>query len=193
MPLRPIALTVFFVVVLSACAGSSGQAATDQASEPEPTSVTTTSLSTTEVKSTLETQPTSTTESAPELSDEEAGAAVHTRWMTEANVVNELEPGDVDRRLSAASAANRANEVGMNWNGPTARSQVVSLSSWPLSVSAMAAVLLVPLRAMPMIGGVTFPSGSMLAPRWRAWLDSILEIPAITVQGSPGHWVEALM
>ena len=73
----------------------------------------------------------------------------------------------------------------MNCSGPTARSNVVSPSSRPRSVSAIRATPGRPSSAIPMILGWEMPSAPRRAPPYRPWLDSTLPIPAIRVQSSP--------
>ncbi len=72
-------------------------------------------------------------------------------------------------------------------NGPTARSQTVSASHCPWSVSVMAWVPLVPSSGMPTIGGFRSPLASSVAPLKRAWSDSTLATAATTVHDSPGQ------
>lgn len=107
MRFRSIATAVFFLFAFAACTGDAEEAtpATTPTSAPESTSTTAQlQTSTTQPAPTSTTEPESTeaTTTALAVSDEEAVAAVHTRWMTEANAVDELEPGDLDRYLTVA-------------------------------------------------------------------------------------------
>jgi hypothetical protein len=101
---RTISIVIAMSFLTAACSGSSDDPEPDNtsvtSSAPAPT-VAPDSTPTTELASTS----TSTTEpenltSEPAPSDEDAAAAAHTRWMTEANVVDELQEGDLDRYLS---------------------------------------------------------------------------------------------
>src|SRR3989440_10735545 len=70
---------------------------------------------------------------------------------------------------------------GMNCIGPTAWSYTGSPSYRPPSVSRTRCSAPCPLRAGPMIGGRTLPSGWSTAPPARPWSDSTLPIAASVV------------
>ena len=71
----------------------------------------------------------------------------------------------------------------MNCIGPTARSQVVSPSRLPPSVSAIAATGPLPLRGTPRMAGRATPSLASTAPPYRPWSDSTRPIAASSVHG----------
>jgi hypothetical protein len=60
----------------------------------------------------------------------------------------------------------------MNCIGPTARSQVVSPSHFPPSVSRIARTPGLPSSGGPVIGSVAHPSASMCPPPSVPWIDS---------------------
>lgn len=107
MCFRFIATAVFFLFVLSGCTGGSEEVspqttpttvpAPTTTSEPEPTSTTEP-----EPISTPPPEPARTSTTVPAVSDEEAAAAVHTRFMTEIAVRDERVDGDVERRIALA-------------------------------------------------------------------------------------------
>src|SRR5689334_14570593 len=82
----------------------------------------------------------------------------------------------------SASTAYCFQVDGMNCMGPTARSQLRSVSSVPPSVSGMDLRPPCPSSGGPMIAGSALPSACSVAPWARPWSDSTLPIPASVVQ-----------
>lgn len=104
MFIRSISLVFALCLVATACTSSADDPVSEETAATDPTPTSTAApepTPTTEPAptSTAEPEPATTSEAVAEVSDEEAASAAHTRWMTEANVVNELEDGEVERRV----------------------------------------------------------------------------------------------
>lgn len=101
MSSRTFFLACSMALIGAACTGGSDELT----AESSTTVVDDSAATTTTVASTVTEQESTATTSEGDLStesavsDEEAAAAVHARWMTEANVVNELKEGDLERYL----------------------------------------------------------------------------------------------
>ena len=81
--------------------------------------------------------------------------------------------------------------VGMNCIGPTARSQTLSPSNAPSSLSRIAATGPLPFSATPTMAGRGTPSLPSTEPPYRPWSDSTRPMPASRVHGrwQPGMLV----
>ena len=87
--------------------------------------------------------------------------------------------------ITPSPSPSRATErqvSGRNCIWPTARSQTVSRSSVPWSVSAMAANAPSPLSSGPRISGRETPSDPSWEPPKRPWFDSTRPMAASSVQ-----------